>query len=399
MGLGRIIAIALLALGFVAPANAGNQLFSGELIVHMRGSDAAGDFVGVPFGRHCNTHPYHAAETRTFLPNVTGTLMIPKFGGNVRTVDTNSDSIPDVASGCAPASRQAGLPLTGVGILATTGTASTTRNGSDPRAFTIPMSDLARKTSGASFLSTTFVPLPHGNFRFDFEIEYADLKNDSGNFADGGGPGSFTVTHSLADVAKIQVKAGANQFGGTMRLLGQYSANRGVLSASTTVGSTPWNLQYMGAGAKTMTGNVTAGLTFMTGAIRSYHYGIGTKQKLSYSPRYVTASVFPWTTGTVEVTALSGPQETVLKRTGYDNRTPSGEGAIQMVSPALTRWRNPKHDDPEDPPTFVGDYYTGSIGVIKLVFVPEPQAWLMLATGISALGLLYRANGRGGRES
>jgi hypothetical protein len=34
---------------------------------------------------------------------------------------------------------------------------------------------------------------------------------------------------------------------------------------------------------------------------------------------------------------------------------------------------------------------------MKLVFVPEPGAWLMLATGISALGLLYRANGRCGR--
>jgi hypothetical protein len=60
-----------------------------------------------------------------------------------------------------------------------------------------------------------------------------------------------------------------------------------------------------------------------------------------------------------------------------------------MVSPALTRWKNSI--------TGGGDYHTGSIGVMKLVFVPEPEAWLMLATGISALGLLYRANGQRGR--
>jgi hypothetical protein len=52
MSFGRIIAIALLALVFSAPADAGVKLYSGEIIVHMRGSDAAGDFIGIPFGRH-----------------------------------------------------------------------------------------------------------------------------------------------------------------------------------------------------------------------------------------------------------------------------------------------------------------------------------------------------------
>jgi hypothetical protein len=32
------------------------------------------------------------------------------------------------------------------------------------------------------------------------------------------------------------------------------------------------------------------------------------------------------------------------------------------------------------------------IGVLKLAFAPEPQEWLMLAAGISMLGLLYRSN-------
>ena len=126
MGLSRIVAIALMVLGFAAPADAGVQLYSGEIIVHMRGSDAAGDFIGIPFGRHCNTRPYRAEHTDIFYQSAkTYSLTIPKFGGQVPVIDTNSDSIPDVASGCAPASRQAGLPLTGSGALATTGTTST----------------------------------------------------------------------------------------------------------------------------------------------------------------------------------------------------------------------------------------------------------------------------------
>jgi hypothetical protein len=102
-----------------------------------------------------------------------------------------------------------------------------------------------------------------------------------------------------------------------------------------------------------------------------------------YSARTATISVFPWTTGAVEVTATGGPQSTVLKRTGYDNRTPGGAGNIQMVSPSLTHWKNP-----------LSDYYTGSIATIKLTFIPEPDAWMMLVSGIGTLAILYRVNGR-----
>ena len=101
MGFGRIIAIALLLLGFTTPANAGVQLYSGEIIVHTCGSDAAGNFVAIPFGAHCNTRPYHAEHTVMFsYPEIsvgTYTLTIPKFGGQVPGIDTNMDSVPRVA--------------------------------------------------------------------------------------------------------------------------------------------------------------------------------------------------------------------------------------------------------------------------------------------------------------
>jgi hypothetical protein len=394
MGFWRIFILTLLVLGFAASANAGVQMYSAELIVHMRGSDAAGNFVGIPFGNHCNMNPYQAERTAMFsypgIPVGTYTLTIPKFGGQIPVIDTNMDSLPDVASGCAPASLHAGLPLTGGGALATTGNTSTSRTAYNPRGFDIPKSDFSRVTSGASFLQgidpvlgTSWFPLSNGTPRFNFEIEYADLRNASGGFSNAGGPGSFTVTHGAETAARVHVKAGKNQFGGTMRMLGQYHTNRGLKTfVTTSVGATPWNLQYIGAGASTANGVVTGGLKYTTTISRSYYY----PGYFGYTPRTGIISVFPWTTGTAEVTASGAPQATILKRTGHDNRTPAGAGSIQLVSPVLARWQNPS-----------SDYYTGSIAMMKLIFVPEPVAWLMLVGGLVTLALLYRVNHQRGR--
>ncbi len=387
MALGRFLALTLLILSFAANAHAGVQMYSAEMIIHLRGSDAAGDFIAVPFGRNCNTLPTHAPFTYT---SGTRVLTIPLFGGQVPVIDTNSDSVPDRAAGCAPASLHTGLPLTGSGALATTGSTTTTRTASNPRGFTIPQSGLSRVTSGASFIpESTFLPLQL-NAPFAFEIEHANLKNAAGGFAKGGGPGNFAISHKGTN-AKVRVTAGPNQFGGTMRLLGQYRTKRGIISTidgTNSAGSTQWNLQYMGAGAVTAKGVVTAGLKYQTMTNRLYQIpgktpGAGT---FGSTPRTGTLSVFPWTTGMAEVTATGGLQTTVLKRTGYDNRTSMGAGTIQMVSPALARWKNP-----------YGDYYTANIATMKLVFIPEPKAWMMLVAGIFSLAILYRVNLRRGR--
>ncbi len=377
MGFWRTFGLTLLVLGFATSADAGIQLYSGELIIHTRGSDAAGNFIGIPMGRHCNTRTYHAAHTTMFSYSaMVYTLTIPKFGGQVPVIHTNSTGGPDVASGCGPTSLQAGMPLTGTGNLSTTGNTSTSRTPSNPRGFTLPMSGLAQLTAGGSFLETTWLPLPIANAFFNFEIEYADLRNDLGVFGNNGGLGNFTVAHG----AKVKVTAGKNQFGGTMRLLGEYYTNRGLESVTTSVGATPWNLQHIGAGAATTMGKVT-GLKYTTMISRPYRY----QGKFGYSPRTAIISVFPWTTGMAEVTASGGPQATVLTRTGYDNRTPGGAGNVQLVSPSLTRWKNP-----------YSDYYTGSIATLRLSFVPEPGSGLMLTAGIVALSALYRVNRRRG---
>jgi hypothetical protein len=96
---------------------------------------------------------------------------------------------------------------------------------------------------------------------------------------------------------------------------------------------------------------------------------------------------FPWTTGTVSVTAPAGPFPTLFKRKGYDDRTPNGAGTIQLVAPQLAQWTFPDRDAP-------WDRHTGAIGILRIKFIPEPSRWLMLAAGICFLAVLYRVRVR-----
>ena len=97
----------------------------------------------------------------------------------------------------------------------------------------------------------------------------------------------------------------------------------------------------------------------------------------------VYASLFKWTTGTVAVTARGGTFPTVLGRNGYDNRTKMGSGVVQLVSPMLTKWVGE------------GTSATGAVGIMKVSFAPEPSEWMMLASGVSMLGLMvHRRRGK-----
>jgi hypothetical protein len=80
--------------------------------------------------------------------------------------------------------------------------------------------------------------------------------------------------------------------------------------------------------------------------------------------RAVTAegARFPWTTGSVTVTAVGrGPHKTIHYARGYDNRattpSPYGLGTIQLVSPVLTRRFG------------FTDYETAGIAILRIEFV------------------------------
>jgi hypothetical protein len=93
---------------------------------------------------------------------------------------------------------------------------------------------------------------------------------------------------------------------------------------------------------------------------------------------YITTLGFPWTTGTVSITATAGPFPTLFRRSGYDQRTAKGLGTIQLVAPHLVKWNFPDRSGP-------WDRHTGAIGVLRIKFVPEPSGWVMFAVGVGFL--------------
>jgi hypothetical protein len=214
-----------------------------------------------------------------------------------------------------------------------------------------------------------------------YSYTYRTLRNDAGNFFAGGGPGSlsFKYYQGANTVAKAVVKAGKNQFGGTMRLLGTEEGKVCFfLGQGCSLGGADWKYRYVGDAPTTTTyGSVRQIVSFT----EMYYNTAG----MGSSTVMVIGSRFPWTTGTVTVTAAGrGPHRTIEQRKGMDNRDSKGVGTIQLVTPIITKWLQP-----------AANFETGGIGALRLEFtVPEPQKWMMLVAGLSLVGVLYRARPR-----
>jgi hypothetical protein len=342
--------VALLVLGFATTAQAANQLYVGSLIIESFGNDAAGAFYGIPFGLHCNS----LYGTTTWV------------------------SSPPAS--CTPVERMQGAPLTGSGIVGLTE--------SGPAGFRIK----AAASSLGGLRRTATGSFPY-HPRYIYSYTYATLENRAGRFSSGGGPGDFSLPYKVGatTVAKVIIKAGPNQFGGVMRLLGSMRTRWGyyrscpelscVPFSGISYGTIDWRYDLVGATAMTVGGIVTGPY-------------IGTATgTVMYSGLDVTATLvakatrFPWTTGTVTVTATRpGLGDTVLARRGYDNRTPLGKGTIQLVSPLLTHWLQPGLSKE-----------TGGIGILRLQFIPEPEPLLLLLVALCGLGILSRIRTRGAR--
>ncbi len=219
------------------------------------------------------------------------------------------------------------------------------------------------------------------SYPYIYSYTYATLRNDKGVFGPGKGPGSFNFKWDVgvgSTVASITVKQGPAKFGGTMKMLGALTSKAcEYFNGGCLLSSPNWRYEAIGAAAYTSGGVVTRGYRVIWPPSAS-HYCTWT------CPSYIlSGSRFPWTTGSVTVTAVGRYRETVHYAHGYDNRTPtSGSGTIQLVSPVLTHWFD------------AWEFETGGIGVFRIKFVPEPQTWMMLVAGVSLLAVGYRLRGR-----
>ena len=338
-----VFAGVLLTLGFVSSAQAGPKMFSGSLIFHS-GNDLT---------------------TGASYPSTAYILSVYPLGAFCN---------PMVAGGmsCGTATLNQGAPLTGNGTVSVTGPA--------PASFTIPSNQLFRTTSGSvSPLYPTTA----------FFKTYATLANAKGVFGPSGGPGSFTFSPTVGlGMTKVAVSAGSNQFGGVMRLLGSLSAVGGFAGAYNTSygGTVSYTVMVF---FPTVGATIAGGPYAITAMLPAVYTGMARfhtpgSANYYYSPSTSTAGVatgFPWTTGRVSVSAIGdiGYFPEILARSGYDNRTPSGAGRIQLVTPQLTHW--------------TGGGHSGQIAILRLEFVPEPSRWLLLAAGLGCLVVLYRVRG------
>ena len=222
-----------------------------------------------------------------------------------------------------------------------------------------------------------------------YSYTYATLRNDDGEFGPGKGffatnavasTVAFTNRAGGADVATVKVNKGTSSFGGVMRLLGQFTTKVCYFyGGGCALGYGSWRYESVGdAGIKNKAGTIvtesfTTSFTFVY-----YNTALQTNSKYTVVPQR-----FPWTTGTVTVSATGrGPHKTFHRRTGFDNRV-AGLGSVQLVSPILTQWLGA---------TPAQQFETGGVAVLNFQFVPEPGVLVGLVAGLSLLGVLYRRN-------
>jgi hypothetical protein len=290
--------------------------------------------------------------------------------------EPNATSCTAISTGATPGGKglvQAGQPVAGTWMAATTGTQ---RGGFSFAAAPVDRFGLRTTSQIGEFNAV-------GPYIYSYT--YAMLRNDAGVFGPSNGPGSFNLDfHSgLGDtVASINVKQGVANFGGTMRMLGALTSKACYYRhGGCSLGSNDWRYDAVGTSAYTSFGVVTAGYLV---TYKAYHYHTRLMQTSTIN---VEGSRFPWTTGSVTVTATArGPHKTVHYQKGYDNRnetTLTGKGTIQLVTPTITRWYQP-----------AANYETGGIGILKIKFMPEPHSWAALLAGVSLLGVGYRMRRR-----
>ena len=279
------------------------------------------------------------------------------YTGSVRLMLWGSQ-IPYGASASRPVLRNS--PLGDIASLA----------GSGPAAVALPSGQLALTTS----LFDLSPPYPSLSFR---STQFSGA-NDVGGFFGGGGPGSaaFAPLPSIpASQLGVSFASQPTRFGGIMKLLGSFDYR-------VTLGGTCGYCRYHTLLPLSPIGGPFAGTATATTFVG------GTASP----PTFVTATVwgFPWTTGSVGAVAAVAQtaSPTATSAMGADQRTPSGLGTLQLVTPFVVRVNSqPVGCEAED---CVEKWFYAGAANAELRFVPEPAAAVLLAAGLAGLAALSR---------
>ncbi len=427
-----LFVLLLLLFPIAASAQIGVQLYNGSWVAEAFGNDLATNGVatdgsalfsvfGMPQGQLCNPGNPRCSFQKTPVSAIggkffaIGTLCTPlaAFGTPTRPAKgatktaagkptskavryrnpfffttlgapklTSCSATTTVAAGPATVPLTTNSPLRGAVMKGAPLTGSGTANVTASLGFSFGSAP-ATPTGGASGFRRTTVGEFNNIPPYLYSYTYATLRNGAGVFGPNLGPGDFTVAKKIGGTfpAKAVVKKGPNQFGGVMTLLGQLTTKVCYFrNGGCSLGEQNWRYEEIGHSAVYSGGGMVTKGFFALYSAMYYHTKL-----MQGSTVMVEGSRFPWTTGTVTVTATGrGPHNTIQQRKGNDNRATTGasigQGTIQLVTPVITRWNQPS-----------ANFETGGIGVLRLQFVPEPSQWVVLVAGLSGLGVLFRA--------
>lgn len=322
-----------------SPAQARPGMFRASFIMHAFGNDVT---------------------TGTSFPYSTKIFTAMPLGHNCMGSESYTANGAPATDYCDQATFEKGVPATGSGVLKL-----------KPR----KTSSIMLPRSAFDVTATGFFPAYPPYLQTH---TYATFVNEAGRFFAGGGGaaglGYNNKRGSRSTAGTWYIRAGEKAFGGAMGLLGKLGAKSKYSFTGlpgTFEGTSSWNMiQALGRSAGD-TMNPYANTGMFCNAVARY---CSTVSKLG------TGTL--WTTGQVGNYAKTGAFYTSLWRTGYDHRTTSGLGNIQLVTPGLTHWLSAGFNT-----------HTAHIGILKIQ-VPEPHAVLLLATGAGVLVLLQRLRRR-----